>query len=144
MDSQDMGHLMHVPGILLNDDNVIKAKEAMYMGSWKSRGGIGAFFVTARKWDALENMLGKHTILYDVFDACIKGGDGDGSPLEQIRDLRRYLALIEAEVIRLKAPKPPIPVTDESTLKEQGAYGTGEHVNTEHLNDRSDSGPKTV
>lgn len=146
MDKQNMEHLDYIAGVVNNDIRVILEKESMYWGSWKARGGIGAFFITARKWDALENMLEKNEPnMYDIFDACVKGGAGDGSPLEQVRDLRRYLTLIEAEVIRLKAPKPSVPVTTEEglTLKGQGPYGTGEEINTEYVNDRTNKRPSS-
>lgn len=140
MNKQNMDHLNLITGILNNDLKVILEKEAMYKGSWKARGGIGAFFITARKWDALENMLSGR-FGYDIFKACIDGGEGDGTPMEQVRDLRRYLTLIESEVINSIAPKKII----ELNLKDVGAYGVGaEPGNTEHLNDRTHLGPKTI
>jgi hypothetical protein len=58
-----------------------------------------------RKIDRIEVMLKE--VNYDVFKACsgLKSGD-DGTMLAEIRDLRRYLLLIESEVWNLKAQKP--------------------------------------
>lgn len=77
----------------------VRKKDKSYGSSWKKRGGVGAFMMLARKWDRLEAMMtdpDKH-LKYDVLDAV---GDGtDGTPLAEIRDLRRYLLLVEAEIL---------------------------------------------
>ena len=49
----------------------------------------------ARKWDRIENILSNK---WDIFAAIRKDPSGkDGSMLAEIRDLRRYLMLVEAE-----------------------------------------------
>ena len=74
--------------------------EQSYGNSWKKRGGIGAFMMLARKWDRLEKQVNEHH--YDVFAAISKDTREEGI-LDDIRDLRRYLFLVEAEMsLRVK------------------------------------------
>lgn len=49
----------------------------------------------ARKWDRIENLVKKHG--YDVFNAIVSDPSANG-PIDDIRDLRRYLLLVEAEM----------------------------------------------
>lgn len=106
MGSKDdkLNHMMYVPVVVQDDLVQIQAKEDEYQGSWKKRGGVGAFMMLARKWDRLENVWSriedetqKHT--YDIFDAMSKDQREEGI-LDDIRDLRRYLILVEAEHLR--------------------------------------------
>jgi hypothetical protein len=93
----DMEHLEYLNKIVENDVDIILRKESTYKGSWKKRGGEGAFFVTARKWDRLEEIV--KLVKYDIFAALDADPFGaDGSALAEVRDLRRYLLLIEAEM----------------------------------------------
>jgi hypothetical protein len=86
------------------DDDVegLMVARQSYGDSWKKRGGIGAFMMLARKWDRLEQLLTRSNGLnqYDVFQHVIwdsqNGGEGT---IDAIRDLRRYLALVEAELV---------------------------------------------
>jgi hypothetical protein len=92
----DDAYLDRLPEIAREDARHLREKEKTYQDSWKRRGGIGAFMMLARKWDRLENMLqGK----YDIFAGIEQhpGGE-DGTVLAEVRDLRRYLALVEAEM----------------------------------------------
>lgn len=73
--------------------------EKSYGTSWKKRGGVGAFMMLARKWDRLENQV-SHTG-WDVFKACREDSREEGV-IDDIRDLRRYLLLVEAELLRLE------------------------------------------
>jgi hypothetical protein len=66
-----------------------------YGPSWKSRGGIGAFMMLARKWDRLENRLKKCG--WDIFRAIVEDTRGEGV-IDDVRDLRRYLLLVESEM----------------------------------------------
>jgi hypothetical protein len=107
-------HLDYLFSIAQSDVEHIKEKEKTYQGSWKKRGGCGAFHMLARKWDRLENMLGRETHIlnrsragqpnltverYDVFAAVeADATGGDGTVLAEVRDLRRYLLLVEAEM----------------------------------------------
>ena len=88
--------------IASNDVKVLKQKDLSYGSSWKRRGGVGAFMMAARKWDRLENILGKDA-KYDIFQQIVselKKGVSDGI-LDDIQDLRAYLLLIETEARRL-------------------------------------------
>jgi hypothetical protein len=90
-----MKHLIYLRDIANYDVEHILEKEKTYKGSWKKRGGVGAWMMAARKIDRIEEMMKvrQHDIFKDP-------GDGhDGTPLAEIRDLRRYLLLIESELI---------------------------------------------
>ena len=69
--------------------------EKSYGDSWRQRGGIGAFMMLARKWDRLEKQVNEFG--YDIFDA-IDDDTRDEGILDDIRDLRRYLFLVEAHM----------------------------------------------
>ena len=69
--------------------------EQSYGDNWKQRGGVGAFMMLARKWDRLEKQVNEYN--YDVFLAA-KDDMREEGILDDIRDLRRYLFLVEAEV----------------------------------------------
>ena len=71
--------------------------EQSYGNSWKQRGGVGAFMMLARKWDRLEKQVNESN--YDIFLAAEKDTRPEGI-LDDIQDLRRYLMLVEAEIIR--------------------------------------------
>jgi hypothetical protein len=80
-----------------NDDvTELRRKDAEYGGSWKKRGGVGAYMMACRKMDRLEEQLKK--VSYDIF-AAIEGDTRAEGVLDDVRDLRRYLMLIEAEMI---------------------------------------------
>lgn len=94
----DNKHMDFLETVVAEDVALLRKKEQTYGASWKRRGGGGAFFVTARKWDRLENIL--KSFSWDVFAAIEQDGAGrDGSALAEIRDLRCYLLLIEAEMM---------------------------------------------
>lgn len=89
----------YLRGIADSDVSEVLRKEATYKGSWKKRGGVGAYMMLARKWDRIESMLETNPKQYDLFDMTIgmpQGQGEDGTMLAEIRDLRRYLALVEA------------------------------------------------
>tara|TARA_R110001583_G_scaffold47149_2_gene147698 strand:- start:324 stop:638 length:315 start_codon:yes stop_codon:yes gene_type:complete len=69
-----------------------KAQES-YGDSWRIRGGVGAFMMLARKWDRIENQVKDND--YDVFKTIELDPTSHGI-LDDIRDLRRYLLLVEA------------------------------------------------
>jgi len=81
----------------------IREKDKSYGGSWKKRGGCGAFMMLARKWDRLE--LQAETFSYDIFNAVEADGRKEGI-IDDIRDLRRYLLLVEAEVLARQSKQP--------------------------------------
>jgi len=80
--------------IVLQDIVVLKEKGKTYKSSWRQRGGVGAFMMLARKFDRIENICSK--LGWDVFIAC---EENVGDILDDIRDLRRYLLLVEAHVL---------------------------------------------
>jgi hypothetical protein len=97
------------------DIQTLIKKDAEYGSSWKKRGGTGAFHQgIARKWDRLEEQLKvpakatyrippgpewqKEIPEYDIFARIEAGVGGSESILETLRDLRRYLLLVEAEI----------------------------------------------
>jgi hypothetical protein len=75
-------------------DGLVKAEKS-YGDSWKKRGGVGAFMMLARKWDRLENHVKKYN--YDIFEAVNNDLRPEGI-IDDIRDLRRYLLLVEDHV----------------------------------------------
>jgi len=75
------------------DIECLKNAEVSYGDSWRKRGGIGAFMMLARKWDRIENQTNKQG--YDMF-AAIFADTTDTGLLDDIRDLRRYLLLVES------------------------------------------------
>jgi hypothetical protein len=77
--------------------DVAKLKHAQesYGDSWRSRGGVGAFMMLARKWDRIENQVSKDG--YDIFKTIYDDPSNSGI-LDDIRDLRRYLLLVEGYV----------------------------------------------
>tara|TARA_R110002033_G_scaffold87147_1_gene137205 strand:- start:30 stop:347 length:318 start_codon:yes stop_codon:yes gene_type:complete len=75
------------------DIEALKKAEISYGDSWRKRGGIGAFMMLARKWDRIENQTNKQG--YDMF-AAIFADTSDTGLLDDIRDLRRYLLLVES------------------------------------------------
>ena len=70
--------------------------EKSYGNSWKQRGGVGAFMMLARKWDRIENQTQREK--YDIFQT-IRIDNREEGVIDDIRDLRRYLLLVEAEML---------------------------------------------
>ena len=81
---------------LIEDDATgLEKSEITYGNSWKKRGGMGAFMMLARKWDRIENVC--ETCNYDIF-AGIKKDPSPTGIIDDIRDLRAYLLLVESEM----------------------------------------------
>jgi hypothetical protein len=97
-------YIDHLDAVAAFDVAEIKRKDADYGGSWKKRGGIGAFMNLVRKWDRLDEQVsrpergGMQGIKYDIF-AHIDRDVSAESVLDSLRDLRRYCMLVEAEMI---------------------------------------------
>jgi len=89
---------------IANEDvSTLVEKDKEYGGSWKRRGGVGAFMMAARKHDRLEEIWKRIELRsgaegWDIFEA-IENDHRDESILDDIRDLRRYLILIEGELL---------------------------------------------
>lgn len=83
--------------IAMEDVAGLKKAAESYGNSWKSRGGVGAFMMLARKWDRMENRLRKAKMAWDIFWGIFNDDRGEGL-IDDVRDLRRYLLLVEAEV----------------------------------------------
>jgi hypothetical protein len=103
--------------VAANDVLCLNERDHIYGSSWKKRGGVGAFMMLARKWDRLENILSKNVHTpgfgtankYDIFEFLELN---PGNVLDDVRDLRRYLLLVESELLRrgkvcLDSPKGP-------------------------------------
>jgi hypothetical protein len=73
--------------------------EQDYGDSWRKRGGVGAFMMLARKWDRIENQVVEKG--WDIFKSIEQDIRPEGI-LDDIKDLRRYLLLVEAHM-RTKA-----------------------------------------
>lgn len=92
-----MDYHKHLVPIATEDaENILRDDGAAnYAGSWKKRGGIGAFMMLARKWDRIEQRVSLAPFGYDIFAAVEKEERHEGI-INDIRDLRRYLMLVEA------------------------------------------------
>lgn len=109
----DRRYIDYLHAVLADDESELRRKDAEYGGSWLRRGGVGAFMMLARKrdrleaqhadgdlaevWARLEARAADHH--FDVFAAIAADARSEGV-LDDIRDLRRYLALVEAEWCR--------------------------------------------
>lgn len=89
-------YIDYLESVASGDVAGLKKAEQSYGDSWKRRGGIGAFMMLARKWDRLENQVKIDG--YNIFSAIIRDTRSEGV-IDDIRDLRRYLMLVEAEMI---------------------------------------------
>ncbi len=78
---------------------LVESKGKTYGDSWKSRGGVGAFMMLARKWDRIANMLSQESDSGDWlrFNRLLRGCGA----LEDLIDLYGYLLLVHDEVVRL-------------------------------------------
>ena len=85
----------HIQQLADQDVDSLKESEKSYGDSWRSRGGIGAFMMLARKWDRIENQVKKDG--YDIFKT-IENDPSETGILDDIQDLRRYLLLVESHM----------------------------------------------
>ncbi len=91
--TENYGLIQHLAN---TDVTTLKTKGESYGDSWRRRGGPGAFFMLSRKWDRIENICREHN--YDIFGV---GVYNFGEILDDIKDLRCYLFLVEAHVREL-------------------------------------------
>lgn len=89
------GFLGQLDKIAAEDAAGLKKAYESYGPSWKQRGGIGAAMMMLRKFDRMEQRLKK--LNWDIFRAIIEDDRGEGI-IDDVRDARRYLLLIEAEM----------------------------------------------
>lgn len=112
-DISEMSDHMSMLAIVASDDvERLTFAERQYGSSWKKRGGVGAYMMLARKWDRIEQALAPDpddpglaagmarqefaVPAWDVLEALRVDQRQEGL-LDDIRDLRRYLMLVEAE-----------------------------------------------
>ena len=113
-------HMEHLEDVARADIAELQRKERTYQGSWKRRGGVGAFMMLARKWDRIECIAEAGSpdaarSAYDIFGLIELNMSGkDGTLLAEIRDLRRYLLLVEAEMVARSVGVPPVAVSQTS------------------------------
>lgn len=89
----DQPYIKHLESIAAADVATIQRKDAEYAGSWLKRGGVGAAMNLMRKLDRIEPQLAGAG--WDVFKAIADDPRPEGI-LDDLRDLRRYLFLVEA------------------------------------------------
>jgi hypothetical protein len=104
-------YLEHLESVAQSDVTGLKIAERSYGDSWKKRGGAGAFNMLARKWDRIEKAVSGAVHAspgapgaspYDVFEHLAADRSADGL-IDDVRDLRRYLMLVDAEMLARKA-----------------------------------------
>ena len=131
------------------DIRFLKEKDRSYGASWKLAGGRSAWFMLRRKMDRMiqimrrpdpppnfhinptlsgEDLTTREAVDYlkasylseDVFAKIEEDPSGkDGCVLAEIRDLRRYLLLVEAEMVSRGVVIPPV---TEEELRARGSY----------------------
>lgn len=106
-------HLNDIPAMFAKDERILVQKEHEYECSWKKHGGFSAFFNLERKWDRL--VAQARRCHFDLFAAVMQDNRPEGI-LDDIGDLRRYLALVEAEARRLLGQE-ELPIFGNSAVK---------------------------
>lgn len=124
-------HHAFLDTVVQEDVRYLREKDKSYGASWKLSGGRSAWFMLRRKMDRMITMLARPeapaefdpnrpnknahiahlAACYNAEDIFAKiterpGGE-DGSVLAEVRDLRRYLTLVEAEMIARGVVAPP-------------------------------------
>ncbi len=86
----------NIPFIANADVNTVIKRDKEYGASWKLRGGVGAFMMIARKWDRIEKEAKERG--WDIFKVLEEEHMDPKLTIDDIRDLRRYLLLLDAEM----------------------------------------------
>ena len=86
----------NIKGIAQKDLEALSRAQSSYGDSWRRRGGIGAFMMLARKFDRIEHQSEKPG--WNIFEAG-EVYKGEAGLLDDIRDLRRYLLLVEDYIL---------------------------------------------
>jgi hypothetical protein len=132
-------YLDYLGAVASSDVLGLKNAEKSYGNSWKRRGGVDTFNMLARKWERVEKRLATSLAgasPYDIFEHIAGDTKSDGF-IDDVRDLRRYLMLAEAEIAARQAGNveesgrdyldqlAPIAVGDVSNIEEkERAYGS--------------------
>lgn len=91
-----MSYLEHLSQIAKEDVTGLEEAHTHYGDSCLKRGGVGLFMMLARKWDRLENSLrNEPSNKWDVLEKIRSDSRAEGV-IDDIRDLRRYLMIVEA------------------------------------------------
>jgi len=107
-DAADRGksYLGYLRAVADSDISGLKTSEKSYGNSWKLRGGVDTFHMLKRKWERIEKRVSTDIAVsaasagaspYDIFEH-LKADRGADGLIDDIRDLRRYLMLVEAEM----------------------------------------------
>ena len=94
-DPNNSDYLNLLDGVAQADVKKLKTAQKSYGNSWKKRGGVSAFMMLSRKWDRLEIQTEQHG--YDIFKAIEEDQRAEGI-LDDLKDLRQYLMLVEADI----------------------------------------------
>lgn len=81
----------YIPTLMEKDFEFIVRRDQEYNASWLRRGGVGAFMMLARKWDRFEPMVAA----YNNRPIAMLAAKPDR--IDDVQDLRRYLALVQSE-----------------------------------------------
>ncbi len=85
--------------IVEKDLEILNKKIQQHGYDWKKRGGVGAFILAARKWDRIERFCCQQSPdKWNIFKAA-ENKKVTKDLFENIGDLRRYLILIEEEIL---------------------------------------------
>ena len=103
-----MSELDFIKIVAEEDERHLREKNKTYGDSYKKSGGRSLWFMLKRKMDRLVNMLEREPSdlksaksQHDIFEQIKQNPSGaDSTVLAEIRDLRRYLILCEAELMR--------------------------------------------
>jgi hypothetical protein len=105
------GYLRYLKQVAESDVAGLKTSEKSYGNSWKRRGGVDTFNMLTRKWDRIEKSNASAAARgasraepYDIFEHLAADARADGL-IDDVRDLRRYLYLVEAEIAVRNAGK---------------------------------------
>lgn len=95
-------YIQHVDKIASEDAAGLHKAQESYGDSWMQRGGVGAFMMMCRKWDRIEmkcqqKPLDPNGDRYDIFEHAADDDRSEGL-IDDIRDMRRYLMLVEAHL----------------------------------------------
>lgn len=112
----ELAHLGQLPTLLDTDMRALFKAARNYGDSWKKRGGVGAYMMLARKWDRLDKRVFFED--YDVFRAVQHDTRREGV-IDDIRDLRRYLALVECECLERGLTERELVTKDDSSTAQE-------------------------